>query len=53
MLTLKKMKQENADPDTRVLAEQKKPNLKTCSSLFKLDPFLDSSGILRVGGRLR
>ena len=23
------------------------------SSLFKLDPFLDSNGVLRVGGRLR
>lgn len=49
MLTLKKMKQENADLDSRVLAQQKKANLKTCSWLFKPDPFLDSKGILRVG----
>lgn len=36
------MKQENADPDSRVLAQRKKANLKACSSLYKLDPFLDS-----------
>lgn len=53
MLTLKKMKQENADLDSRVLAKQKKANLKTCSLLYKLDPFLDSNGILCVCGRLR
>ena len=27
--------------------------MKTSSSLYKLDPFLDVDGILRVGGRLR
>ena len=53
MLTLKKMKQENADLDSRVLAKQKKANLKTCSLLYKLDPFLDFNGILCVCGRLR
>ena len=29
-----------------------KHTLTSCSPLFKLDPFLDSNGILRVGGRL-
>ncbi len=29
-----------------------KETLKTTSSLYRLDPLLDSSGILRVGGRL-
>ena len=53
MLTLKKMKQENPDPNSRVLAKQKKANLKTCSLLYKLDPFLDSNGILCVCGCLR
>jgi len=27
--------------------------MKTCSSFYKLDPFVDVDGILRVGGRLR
>ena len=50
---LQKMKQENTDPDSRVFARQRKTNMKTSSSLYKLDPFLDGNGILRVGGRLR
>ena len=53
MATLKKMKQEDFYPETRVFAQQRKANIKTCSSLYKLDPFLDADGILRVGGRLR
>jgi len=28
-------------------------NLKKCSSLYRLDPYLDDDGLLRVGGRLR
>ena len=50
---LQKMKQENANPDNRVFAQQRKATMKTSSSLYKLDPFLDVDGILRVGGRLR
>lgn len=50
---LQKMKQENTDPDSRVFARQRKTDMKTNSSLYKLDPFLDGNGILRVGGRLR
>ena len=50
---LQKMKQENTDPDSRVFVQQRKTNMKTSSSLYKLDPFLDGNGILRVGGRLR
>ena len=52
MVVLQKMKQENADPDSRVSAQQRKANMKSSSSLYKLDPFLDVNGILRVGGRL-
>ena len=48
-----KMKQENANPDSRVFAQRRKANMKTGNSLYKLDPFLDVDGILRVGGRLR
>lgn len=47
------MKQENTAPDSRVFAQQRKLNMKMSSSLYKLDPFLDVDGILRVGGRLR
>ena len=32
---------------------QRKQALKKSSSLFKLDPFLDAAGLIRVGGRLR
>ena len=53
MATLKKMKQEDFDPESTVFVQQRKANIKTCSSLYKLDPFLDADGILRVGGRLR
>ena len=37
----------------RVLARRKKEEIKKTSSLYRLDPFLGSNGILRVGGRLR
>ena len=43
---LQKMKQENTDPDSRVFARQRKTNMKTSSSLYKLDPFLDGNRIL-------
>ena len=41
------------DPNSRVFAQQRKTNIKTYSSLYKLDPFVDEEGILRVGGRVR
>ena len=53
IVVLQKMKQENTDPDSRVFAQQRKANMKKSSSLYKLDPFLDVDGIVRVGGRLR
>ena len=52
LATLKKIQQENFDPESRVFVQQRKANMKTCSSLYKLDPFLDADKILRVGGRL-
>ena len=51
--TLQKMKEEGSDTESRVFAQQRKANMKTCSSLYKLDPFVDVDGILRVGGRRR
>ena len=50
---LKQIKRKNPDPNSRVFAQQRKSNIKTYSSLYKLDPFVDDDGILRVGGRLR
>ena len=37
----------------RKRAKQRNLNVKKCSSLYRLDPYLDEDGILRVGGRLR
>ena len=50
---LKQIKRKNPDPNSRVFAQQRKTNIKTYSSLYKLDPFVDDDGILRVSGRLR
>ncbi|PFX24881.1 hypothetical protein AWC38_SpisGene10528 [Stylophora pistillata] len=51
--TLRNMKQENTDKESRVFTRQRKTSMKTGSSLYKLDPFVDVNRILRVGGRLR
>ena len=53
IVILQKMKQENADPGSRDFAQRRKANMKTSSSVYKLDPFLEVNGILRVSGRLR
>ena len=37
----------------RKKAKQRDLDLKKCSSLYRLDPYLDTDGLLRVGGRLR
>ena len=37
----------------RGLAKQRNSSMKTTSSLYRLDPFLDSHGILRLGGRIK
>ena len=37
----------------RNLAKGKKTELRRSSSLFRLDPFLGSDGLLHVSGRLR
>ena len=50
---MKQIKPKNPDPNSRVCAQQRKTNIKTYSSLYKLDPFVDEEGILRVGGRVR
>ncbi|XP_022794387.1 uncharacterized protein LOC111333131 [Stylophora pistillata] len=48
IVVLQKMKQENTTLRT---PPQRKLTMKMSSSLYKLDPFLDVDGILRVGGR--
>ena len=37
----------------RNFARKKKKEIKKASSLYRLDPFIDSLSVLRVGGRLR
>lgn len=39
--------------DDRQFAKMRNVSLKQTSSLYKLDPFLDSEGIIRVGGRIK
>ena len=46
VVVLQKMKKGNTNPDNRVFAKQRKATMKSSSSLYKLDPFLDR--ILRV-----
>ena len=43
---LKQIKRKNPDPNSRVFAQQRKSNIKTYSSLYQLDPFVDDDGIL-------
>ena len=50
---MRQIKGKNPGPKSRVFARQRKNSIKTYSSLYKLDPFVDEDGILRVGGRLR
>ena len=48
---LKEVLAENhSDPRAKIRSERKR--IKTISSLFRLDPFIDRNGLLRVGGRL-
>ncbi|KAK3730332.1 hypothetical protein QZH41_006955 [Actinostola sp. cb2023] len=48
-----KMVRRKTCPDERENATQRERHAKTSSPLYKLDPYVDSGGILRVGGRLR
>ena len=53
LATLKKIKKENTEPSSRVFAQERKANMKASCSLYKLDPFIDADGMLRVDGRLK
>ncbi|XP_072021513.1 uncharacterized protein [Amphiura filiformis] len=41
------------DTPDRVSAKRRNESIKKTSSLYRLDPFVDSDGLLRVGGRIR
>ena len=43
----------NSNLSERQLAKESKQRIKTTSSLYRLDPFLDEDGLVRVGGRIR
>ena len=50
---LKVLKDSNVDEDTRESEKERKKFLRKNDFLVQLDPFVDQSGILRVGGRLK
>ena len=50
--TLKPRKADKDTPDPKVTKKQSKV-LKGTSSVYRLDPFLDDNGVMRVGGRIR
>lgn len=41
------------DVTDRTLARTRNTSMKKTSSLYRLDPFLDENGVLRVGGRIK
>ena len=49
---LKSLEVQNDDA-SREFAKRRNLSMKKTSSLYRLDPFLDKDGILRVGGRIR
>ena len=52
MATLQGMKIKESVVD-RKLARKRNDAIKKTSSLYRLDPFIDEEGLLRVGGRIR
>ena len=42
-----------SDDASREFAKKRNLSMKKTSSLYRLDPFLDEDGVLRVGGRIR
>ena len=41
------------DDASREFAKKRNLSMKKTSSLYRLDPFLDEDGVLRIGGRIR
>ena len=50
---LMKLKVAGEEVSTRELAKQRNKIIKTSSCLYRLDPFLDRDGLMRVGGRIK
>ena len=44
---------EELKSERRIPGRNKPETVKKSSKLYRLDPFVDDSGVLRVGGRLR
>ncbi|XP_041458034.1 uncharacterized protein LOC121410188 [Lytechinus variegatus] len=42
-----------SDDNNRQIAKRRNDDIKPTSSLYRLDPFLDSKGLIRVGGRIQ
>ncbi|XP_032225977.2 uncharacterized protein LOC116608996 [Nematostella vectensis] len=51
--TLQRMKGNNSKFEDRKSARDRNNIIKATSNIYKLDPFIDDEGLLRVGGRLR
>ena len=51
IIELRKLDQTKLEKNTELKANTKR--LKQTSSIQRLDPFLDASGLVRVGGRIR
>ena len=50
---LQDLRPDSDQPKDRNAARVRNQKIKLTSSLYRLDPFLDEEGLLRVGGRLR
>ena len=50
---LMKLKVVGEEVSTRELAKQRNQTIKMSSCLYRLDPFLDKDGLMRVGGRIK
>lgn len=50
---LRKLNVNKNNVQSNAKATQRKSEIKGTSALYRLDPFLDDEGLLRVGGRLR
>ena len=50
---LMKLKVVGEEVSTRELAKQRNQTIKMSSCLYRLDPFLDKDGLMRIGGRIK
>ena len=52
MIIIKHVQHKHFEEELTVLTDTKNNGVKKSSSLYKLDPFIDENGLLRVGGRI-